>query len=117
MKPDIFDDHYRKLRTDPAMRQRLIEHPMEGLMEHFNAVPGDGKCRVEVIAQDPDTIVVLLPVAPQDRSDINAKIEAASSRIYDVLFNSGIGGYFIPTTAMTWVLRDFRSEVASESVE
>lgn len=110
---DIFDDHYRRLRNDSVLRQQLIDNPAEGLKEHFGAVPGDGKCRIEVIVQDPDTIVILLPTPPE--ADKAVEVEAASSRIYDVLFNSGVGGFFIPSMSMTWVLRDFRSKVSGKA--
>lgn len=111
-------DHYRRLRKDPGLRERLMAGPAEGLKEHFGVAPDDRKCRTEVIPQDPDTIVILLPAIPTEQdpsSEFEAKAEAASSRIYDILLNrSGVGSFFIPSTDMTWVLRDFRSKVAAK---
>lgn len=112
----MFVEHYRRLRQDPDLRERLIADPVAGLKEHFGIAPDDSKCRIEVIEQDPNTIVILLPAIPKEvqTPKIEVEAEAASSRIYDILFNSsGVGGFFIPSTDMTWILRDFRSKVAA----
>ncbi len=104
---DIFTEHYRRIRRDPDARQRLIDDPVAGLREHFGSVP-DGDYRVEVIPQERDTITIVLP-APSGGDTSDAAIDAASRRIYDMLFTDGIGGYLIPDEALTWVLRDMRS--------
>ena len=39
--------------------------------------------------------------------------EPNKGRIYDMLFTDGIGGYLIPDEALTWTLRDMRSEWAA----
>jgi len=104
---DIFNTHYTRIRCDPALRQRLIDNPIAGLKEHFGTMP-EGSYRVEVIPQEPDTITIVLP-APADGDVSDAAIDAASRRIYDVLFTDGVGGYLIPDEKLTWVLRDMRS--------
>jgi len=104
---DIFNAHYTSIRRDPALRQRLIDDPISGLKEHFGSMP-EGSYRIEVIPQDPDTITMMLP-APLDGDTSDAAIEAASRRIYDVLFTDGVGGYLIPDEKLTWVLRDMRA--------
>lgn len=109
---DLFTAHYRTLRRDPAARRRLVEDPIEGLKEHFGSIP-DGDYRIEVVPQEPDTITIMLPAPPADGEPTAADIDAASRRIYDMLFTDGIGGYLIPDEALTWVLRDMRSRWAA----
>ena len=104
---DIFNAHYARIRRDRALRQRLIEDPISGLKEHFGSLP-EGSYHVEVIPQDSDTITIMLP-APVDGDTSDAAIEAASRRIFDLLFTDGVGGYLIPDEKLTWVLRDMRS--------
>lgn len=111
---DIFTDHYRKLRSDAETRSRLIDDPAGGLREHFGSVP-EGQYRIEVVAEDPGTITILLPAPPPDWDGGEAAITEASGRIYDILFTDGVGGYFIPDEALTWVLRDMRSRWLEDS--
>lgn len=108
---DIFDAHYRDIRRDPALRQRLIDDPVAGLKEHFGVMP-DGDYRIEVIPQEPYTIIIVLP-APVGGDTSDAAVDAASRQIYDVLFTDGVGGYLIPDEALTWLLRDMRSAWAA----
>jgi len=108
---DLFTAHYRTLRRDPQARRRLIENPIAGLKEHFGSIPG-GAYRIEVVPQEPDTITIVLPAPPANGEPTAADIDAASRRIYDMLFTDGIGGYLIPDETLTWVLRDMRSSWA-----
>ncbi|QIO98556.1 hypothetical protein [Bradyrhizobium symbiodeficiens] len=110
---DIFTDHYARIRRDPALRRRLIEDPVAGLKEHFGFMP-DGDYRIEVIAQEPDTITIALP-APVDGDTSDEAIDAACRRVYDMLFTDGIGGYLVPDESLTWVLRDMRSSWAARN--
>lgn len=105
---DLFTDHYCLLRRDPAARRRLIDDPAAGLKEYFGSIPG-GDYRIEVVPQELDTITIMLPAPPAEGAPTEADIDAASRRIYDMLFTDGIGGYLIPDSALTWVLRDMRS--------
>ena len=68
----------------------------------------DGDYRIEVIPQEPDTIIIVLP-APVCGDTSDAAVDAVARRIYDVLFTDGVGGYFIPDEKLTWILRDMRS--------
>jgi hypothetical protein len=104
---DIFTAHYREIRRDPDLRRRFIDDPVSGLREHFGLLP-EGDYRVEVVAEEPDTITIMLP-APIEEDTSDAAIDAASRRIYDILFTDGVGGYLIPDENLTWVLRDMRS--------
>ena len=81
---------------------------LAGLKEYFGSVPG-GNYRIEVVPQEPDTITIVLPAPPADGPPTATDIDAASRRIYEMLFTQGIGGYLIPDEALTWVLRDMRS--------
>lgn len=111
-KQDIFTEHYVKIRRDSALRQRLIDNPVAGLTEQFGFVP-DGGHRIEVIAQEHDTITIVLP-APLNGDTSDQAIEAACRRIYDLLFTDGVGGYLIPDELLTWVLRNMRSAWAKK---
>jgi len=115
-QPDFFTKHYSLLRRDPAARHRLIDDPVAGLKEYFGSVP-DGDYRIEVVPQEPDTITIMLPAPPAEGEPTAADIDAASRRIYDMLFTDGIGGYLIPDEALTWVLRDMRSTWAAAGKE
>ena len=88
---DFFTDHYCLLRRDTAARRRLIDDPIASLKEYFGSVPNGGY-RIEVIPQDPDTITIVLPAPPAVGEPNAADIDAASRRIYDMLFTDGIAG-------------------------
>jgi len=111
-KQDIFTEHYCLLRRDAKARQHLIDDPVTALNEYFGSMP-EGSYRVEVIPQQPRTITIVLPAAPAGHTPSAADIDAASRRIYDILFTDGIGGYLIPDEALTWTLRDMRAEWAA----
>lgn len=111
---DFFTAHYRALQHDAALRQRLIDDPAAGLADYFGFMP-DGDYRVEAVAQEPDRITILIPSRPQgDPSD--EAIDAASRRIFDLLFTDGVGGYLIPDDRLTWVLRDMRQKWSEDHV-
>ena len=78
-KQDIFTEHYVKIRRDSALRQRLIDNPVAGLTEQFGFVP-DGGRRIEVIAQERDTITIVLP-APLNDDTSDRAVDAACRRI------------------------------------
>jgi hypothetical protein len=109
---DIFTDHYCLLRRDPAARRQLIDDPSGALKKYFGSMP-DGDYRIEVVPQEPGTITILLPAPPAGSQPTVAGIDAASRRIYDILFTDGIGGYLIPDESLTWLLRDMRSTWAA----
>jgi len=111
-KQDIFTEHYCLLRRDPEARQHLIDDPIAGLKEYFGSMP-EGNYRVEVVPQQPHTITIVLPTPPVAGNPSTADIDAASRRIYDMLFTDGIGGYLIPDETLTWTLREMRAEWAA----
>ena len=108
-KFDIATDHYRVLSTDPTARAAMIADPKQGLRDHFGYV-ADGDYSIEVIDEDPNVITILLPARPPRLEDIDARLGEVSGRTYDILLvESGLGGYLIPSTELTWVLRDMRA--------
>jgi len=109
---DIFTDQYCLLRRDPAARRQLIDDPRGALQAYFGSMP-DGDYRIEVVPQEPGTITIVLPAPPVGGEPTVADIDAASRRIYDMLFTDGIGGYLIPDETLTWLLRDMRSAWAA----
>jgi hypothetical protein len=112
---DSFTDHYALLRRDPAMRSRLIGDPVAGLKEYFGTM-ADGHCRIVVVPQEPNRITLMLPTPPGDGESTAADIDAASRRIYGMLFTDGMGGYLIPDEALTWLLRNMRSMWSAAAV-
>lgn len=47
--------------------------------------------------------------APIDGNTSDEAIDAASRRIYDILFTEeGVGGFLTPDDSLTWALRDIR---------
>lgn len=108
-KYDILAEHYRKLQHDKAARQRLIDDPKAGLEEHFGSgtLP-EGDYKIEVVPQESDTITILLP-SPKNEDTSDEALDAASRRIYDILFTDGVGGFLTPDDSLTWILRDMRS--------
>jgi hypothetical protein len=105
---DRFAEHYRLLSTDPQMRAELLADPKAALAAYFGAVI-EGDYRIEVIEQRPDTITAVIPAPPEPGADPAARLADVSGRSYDMLHTSGIGGYLIPSEALTWVLRDMRA--------
>ena len=105
---DRFTEHYRLLSTDPDMRAQLLADPKAALAAYFGDIV-DGNYRIEVIEQRPDTVTAVVPAPPEAGTDPAARLAEVSGRIYDMLHSSGIGGYLIPTDALTWVLRDMRA--------
>ncbi len=56
----LSNTHYNRIRSYPALRQRLIDNVIAGLKELFGSMP-EGSYRVEVIPREPDTITIVLP--------------------------------------------------------
>ena len=106
---DIATNHYRVLSTDPAARATMIADPKQGLRDHFGYV-ADGDYDIEVVDENPGVITILLPARPPNTEDVGARLDEISGRTYDILFSeTGLGGYLIPSTELTWVLRDMRA--------
>lgn len=108
-KDDILINHYRGLQLDKVARQRLIDNPKEKMAEDFGIDSIPEEVKIEVIPQEHDTITILLPSPLKDNTSDEA-IDAASRRIYDILFTEdGLGGFLTPDDSLTWALRDLRA--------
>ncbi|WP_395728684.1 hypothetical protein [Nakamurella sp.] len=94
------------------MRAQLLADPKSALSAYFGGIV-DGDYRIEVIEQRSDTITAVIPTPPGSGTDVPTRLVEVSGRIYDILHTSGIGGYLIPTEALTWVLRDMRAQWAA----
>ncbi|MES0871688.1 nitrile hydratase subunit alpha [Pseudovibrio sp. SCP19] len=99
---------YRRMINDPDYRQRLIEDP-KGTLSETTGYTFPEDVRVEVIEQEPDTICMMIPIRPKgDEAQVEQALHKSTERTFDLLFSSGIGGYFIPSDKLKWVLRDMR---------
>lgn len=108
-KRNLLAEHYYNLQYDKTARQRLIDDPKAGLEEQFGVgtLP-EGDYKIEAVPQDSDTITILLP-SPVNNDTSDEALDAASRRIYDILFTDGVGGFLTPDDSLTWILRDMRS--------
>lgn len=71
---------------DPIFKRLLEDNPKEALKQLGITVP-----------------------APIDGNTSDEAIDAASRRIYDILFTEeGVGGFLTPDDSLTWALRDIR---------
>ncbi|MGD9621707.1 MAG: hypothetical protein AB7G47_15400 [Mycolicibacterium sp.] len=111
---DTATDHYRVLATDPSARAKMIAEPKQGLRDHFGYV-AEGDYDIEVVAENTDVITLLLPAPPAAGEDIDHRLAEVRGRIFDILFSEGgVGGYLVPSEALTWVLRDMRANWTGE---
>jgi hypothetical protein len=113
---DVFVEQYRQLISDPEQRAALLADPKSALRAYFGAIV-EGDYRIEIIEQRSGTITAVVPTAPLPDGDAGARLEDVAGRVYDILHSSGIGGYLIPTNALTWVLRDMRALWASGAAD
>ncbi|KZL13340.1 nitrile hydratase subunit alpha [Pseudovibrio sp. Ad26] len=105
---DFAEQDYRRMINDPAYRQRLIADP-KGTLGETTGYEFDAGVRVEVIEQEPDTICMMIPIKPEGSADeVEQALHKSTERTYDLLFSSGISGYFIPSDELKWTLRDMR---------
>jgi len=108
MSGDRFAEQYRQLIDDPEARAALVADPKAALVAYFGAIV-EGDYRIEVIEQRSDTITAVVPVPPAPGDDVEARRAQVSGRIFDLLHSTGVGGYLIPDSSLTWVLRDMTS--------
>ena len=104
---DFVEKNYERIATDPAYRARLIADPVGVVCAEFGYTPGPD-FKIEIIEQAEDTIVILVPPKPEPGDDIERTLTAVTERVFDLLFSSGIGGFFIPDDKQKWVVREMR---------
>lgn len=105
--PDFVERYYERIATDPAYRARLLSDPVAVVSEQFGYTPGPA-LRIEIIEQADDTVVIMVPPKPEAGQDIERELTRVTEQVLDLLFSSGIGGFFIPDESQKWVLREMR---------
>jgi hypothetical protein len=73
----------------------------------FGYTPGPD-LKIEIIEQVDDTIVIMVPPRPEAGQDMEQELGRVTEQVFDLLFSSGIGGFFIPDDAQKWVVRRMR---------
>jgi hypothetical protein len=104
---DFVERYYERIATDPDYRARLLADPVRVLCEEFGYTPGPD-LRIEIVEQVEDTIVIMVPPRPMAGEHMEQELTRVTEQVFDLLFSSGIGGYFIPDDKQKWVLREMR---------
>lgn len=104
---DFVERDYERIATDPAYRARLLADPVGVVCGQFGYTPGPD-LKIEIIEQADDTVVILVPPRPEAGLDIEQELARVTEQVLDLLFSSGIGGFFIPDETQKWVLREMR---------
>lgn len=106
-KADFVERYYERIATDPAYRARLLADPVAVVSAQFGYIPGPD-LKIEIIEQVGDTVVIMVPPKPPAGQDIEQELTRVTEQVFDLLFSSGIGGFFIPDETQKWVLREMR---------
>ena len=101
------EEHYRRIIYDKDYRTRLLENPKNVLCEEFG-YPVTDALKLEVIEQQEDTIVIMIPPKPVNSQNHEEDLERVTQQTLDLLFSTGIGGFFIPDDKQKWILRNMR---------
>ncbi|MCM6773776.1 hypothetical protein NDR87_09875 [Nocardia sp. CDC159] len=107
MTHDYITAYYTRLMVDPDYRRELLADPTAAITEEYGCRP-DG-VRIEAVEQREDTVVILLPAPPEPGADLEHRLNATTRHSLDLLFASGLGGFFIPDDQLMWTLRDMRT--------
>jgi hypothetical protein len=105
--PDFVEKNYERIATDPDYRARLLADPVGVVCEEFGYTPSPN-LRIEIIEQVDDTIVIMVPPKPEAGADVEQELTRVTERVFDFLFSSGIGGFFIPDDKQKWLVREMR---------
>ncbi|SFK88770.1 nitrile hydratase subunit alpha [Methylocapsa palsarum] len=104
---DFVEQYYERIATDPDYRARLLANPVAVVCEEFGYTPGPDM-KIEIVEQADDTIVIMVPPRPEADQDMEKELTRVTEQVFDLLFSSGVGGFFIPDDAQKWVLREMR---------
>ncbi|QRG04572.1 hypothetical protein EZH22_15390 [Xanthobacter dioxanivorans] len=104
---DFVEKNYERIATDPHYRAKLLADPVGVVCAEFGYTP-DPDFRIEIIEQAEDTIVIVVPPKPEAETDLEQALTEVTERVFDLLFSSGIGGFFIPDDKQKWVVREMR---------
>lgn len=105
--PDFVEQYYERIATDPAYRAALLADPVTVVSAQFGYTPGPD-LKIEVIEQVDDTVIIMVPPRPDAGQDMEQELARVTEQVLDLLFSSGIGGFFIPDATQKWVLREMR---------
>ena len=95
-KADFVEQYYERIAADPAYRARLLADPVAVVSEQFGYAPGPD-LKIEIIEQVADTVVIMVPPKPEPGQDIEQELTRVTEQVFDLLFSTGIGGFFCPT--------------------
>jgi hypothetical protein len=104
---DFVEQYYERIATDLDYRARLLADPVAVVCEEFGYTPGPD-LKIEIVEQADDTIVIMVPAKPEAGLDIEKELTRVTEQVFDLLFSSGVGGFFIPDDTQKWVLREMR---------
>ena len=104
---DFVEQYYERIATDPSYRAKLLADPVAVVCAEFGYTP-PSDLRIEIIEQANDTIVIVVPAKPESGADVEAALTRATEQSLDLLFSSGIGGFFIPDDGQKWAVREMR---------
>ena len=104
---DFVERYYERIATDPAYRAKLLADPVAVVCDEFGYSPGPD-LKIEIIEQAEDTIIIVVPPRPEAGQDVAQELTRVTEQSLDLLFSSGICGFFIPDDAQKWVLREMR---------
>ncbi|MEP9351099.1 hypothetical protein [Xanthobacter sp. KR7-225] len=108
---DFVEKNYERIATDPDYRAKLIADPVGVVCAEFGYTPAPD-FKIEIVEQVEDTIIIMVPPKPEAEPGIEIVLERAlaevTERVFDLLFSSGVGGFFIPDDKQKWVVRETR---------
>jgi hypothetical protein len=104
---DFVEQYYESIATDQDYRARLLADPVAVVSEEFGYTPGPD-LKIEIVEQADDTIVIMVPAKPEAGLDIEKELTRVTEQVFDLLFSSAVGGFFIPDDTQKWVLREMR---------
>ncbi|MCI4680655.1 nitrile hydratase subunit alpha [Rhodoblastus acidophilus] len=104
---DFVEQYYERIATDQDYRARLLADPVAVVCEEFGYTPGPD-LKIEIVEQADDTIVIMVPPKPDAGLDMEKELTRATEQVFDLLFSSGVGGFFIPDDTQKWILREIR---------
>ena len=104
---NFVEKNYERIATDPSYRAQLLADPVGVVCDEFGYTPGPD-FQIEIIEQREDTIVIVVPPKPDAGADVEQELTRVTELVFDLLFSSGIGGFFIPDDKQKWVVREMR---------
>ncbi|AUR52571.1 nitrile hydratase subunit alpha [Aquella oligotrophica] len=107
MSNDFVEEHFQRITSDLEYRKNLIANPKEVLGQEYGCSIAKNT-NIEIVEQDEDTIIIMLPAKPESEDDILSELELVTEQVVDLLYVDGIGGYLVPNDDQKWELRNMR---------